>query len=99
MTTGIDEETRTRIEDLPGDHGVLRVLLREEQPLRPSPMRVRIPDTVKGAIPRLSATLGQGKQPTQRGNRLDATLVGAQRLTMRNRRAIQQAQLALSARP
>jgi signal transduction histidine kinase len=34
ITTGIDEETRARIGDLPSDHGVLRVLLREARPLR-----------------------------------------------------------------
>jgi two-component system, NarL family, sensor histidine kinase DevS len=34
ITTGIDEETRARIGDLPGGHGVLRVLLREGRPLR-----------------------------------------------------------------
>ena len=34
ITAGIDEETRARIGDLPGDHGVLRVLLREGRPLR-----------------------------------------------------------------
>jgi GAF domain-containing protein len=34
ITTGIDEETRARIGDLPGDHGVLRVMLREGRPLR-----------------------------------------------------------------
>jgi signal transduction histidine kinase len=34
ITSGIDDETRARIGDLPGDHGVLRVLLREGRPLR-----------------------------------------------------------------
>jgi signal transduction histidine kinase len=34
ITTGIDEETRAEIGDLPGDHGVLRVLLREGRPAR-----------------------------------------------------------------
>jgi signal transduction histidine kinase len=34
VTTGIDDETRARIGNLPGDHGVLRVLLREGRPLR-----------------------------------------------------------------
>jgi signal transduction histidine kinase len=34
ITTGIDEETRARLGDLPTDHGVLRVLLREARPLR-----------------------------------------------------------------
>jgi signal transduction histidine kinase len=34
ITTGIDHETRARIGDLPSDHGVLRVLLREARPLR-----------------------------------------------------------------
>jgi signal transduction histidine kinase len=34
ITTGIDEETRAEIGDLPGDHGVLRVLLREGRPVR-----------------------------------------------------------------
>jgi signal transduction histidine kinase len=34
LTTGIDETTRTRIGDLPSDHGVLRVLLREARPVR-----------------------------------------------------------------
>ena len=34
ITTGIDDETRARIGDLPGDHGVLRVLLRDGRPLR-----------------------------------------------------------------
>jgi len=34
VTMGIDEETRAKIGDLPGDHGVLRVLLREGRPLR-----------------------------------------------------------------
>jgi signal transduction histidine kinase len=34
VTTGIDDETRARIGDLPGDHGVLRVLLREGRLLR-----------------------------------------------------------------
>jgi signal transduction histidine kinase len=33
ITTGIDEETRAEIGDLPGDHGVLRVLLREGRPV------------------------------------------------------------------
>ena len=34
ITTGIDEETRAEIGDLPMDHGVLRVLLREARPVR-----------------------------------------------------------------
>ena len=34
ITSGIDQETRTRIGDLPSDHGVLRILLREGRPLR-----------------------------------------------------------------
>jgi signal transduction histidine kinase len=34
ITTGIDKETRAEIGDLPGDHGVLRVLLREGRPAR-----------------------------------------------------------------
>ncbi len=34
VTTGIDDETRARIGDLPGGHGVLRVLLREGRPVR-----------------------------------------------------------------
>lgn len=34
ITAGIDEETRAAIGDLPGDHGVLRVLLREGRPVR-----------------------------------------------------------------
>ena len=34
ITTGIDEATRARIGDLPSDHGVLRVLLREARPVR-----------------------------------------------------------------
>jgi signal transduction histidine kinase len=34
ITTGIDERTRARIGDLPGDHGVLRVLLREARSVR-----------------------------------------------------------------
>jgi signal transduction histidine kinase len=34
ITTGIDETTRARIGDLPSDHGVLRVLLREARPIR-----------------------------------------------------------------
>jgi signal transduction histidine kinase len=34
VTTGIDDETRARLGDLPSDHGVLRVLLREGRPLR-----------------------------------------------------------------
>jgi signal transduction histidine kinase len=34
LTTGIDEPTRARIGDLPSDHGVLRVLLREARPVR-----------------------------------------------------------------
>jgi signal transduction histidine kinase len=34
VTTGIDDETRARIGDLPGDHGVLRVLLHEGRSLR-----------------------------------------------------------------
>lgn len=34
LTTGIDETTRARIGELPSDHGVLRVLLREARPVR-----------------------------------------------------------------
>jgi GAF domain-containing protein len=34
ITTGIDDETRARIGDLPGNHGVLRVLLHDGHPLR-----------------------------------------------------------------
>jgi signal transduction histidine kinase len=34
ITTGIDEATRARIGDLPSDHGVLRVLLREGRSVR-----------------------------------------------------------------
>jgi two-component system, NarL family, sensor histidine kinase DevS len=34
ITTGIDDTTRARIGDLPSDHGVLRVLLREGRPVR-----------------------------------------------------------------
>jgi len=34
LTTGIDEPTRALIGDLPSDHGVLRVLLREARPVR-----------------------------------------------------------------
>jgi signal transduction histidine kinase len=34
ITAGIDEETRARIGNLPGDHGVLRILLREGRPVR-----------------------------------------------------------------
>jgi signal transduction histidine kinase len=34
ITAGIDEATRARIGDPPGDHGVLRVLLRDGRPLR-----------------------------------------------------------------
>jgi two-component system, NarL family, sensor histidine kinase DevS len=34
VTTGIDDTTRARIGDLPSDHGVLRVLLREARPVR-----------------------------------------------------------------
>jgi signal transduction histidine kinase len=34
ITTGIDETTRARIGELPSDHGVLRVLLREARPVR-----------------------------------------------------------------
>ena len=34
ITIGIDETTRARIGDLPSDHGVLRVLLREARPVR-----------------------------------------------------------------
>ena len=34
ITSGIDEVTRARIGDLPSDHGVLRVLLREARPVR-----------------------------------------------------------------
>jgi signal transduction histidine kinase len=34
VTTGIDAATRARIGDLPSDHGILRVLLREARPVR-----------------------------------------------------------------
>ena len=34
ITTGMDDTTRARIGDLPSDHGVLRVLLREARPVR-----------------------------------------------------------------
>ncbi len=34
VTTGIDHETRARIGDLPSDHGILRILLREARPVR-----------------------------------------------------------------
>lgn len=34
ITSGIDEVTRARIGDLPSDHGVLRILLREGRPVR-----------------------------------------------------------------
>jgi GAF domain-containing protein len=34
ITTGIDDATRAEIGDLPSDHGVLRVLLREARPVR-----------------------------------------------------------------
>jgi signal transduction histidine kinase len=34
ITTGIDDTTRARIGDLPSDHGVLRILLREARPVR-----------------------------------------------------------------
>jgi two-component system, NarL family, sensor histidine kinase DevS len=34
VTTGIDDKTRVRIGDLPSDHGVLRILLREARPVR-----------------------------------------------------------------
>lgn len=34
ITSGIDEVTRARIGELPSDHGVLRILLREERPVR-----------------------------------------------------------------
>jgi two-component system, NarL family, sensor histidine kinase DevS len=34
VTTGIDDATRARIGELPSDHGVLRVLLREARPVR-----------------------------------------------------------------
>jgi signal transduction histidine kinase len=34
LTAGIDDTTRARIGDLPSDHGVLRVLLREARPVR-----------------------------------------------------------------
>jgi signal transduction histidine kinase len=34
ITIGIDDATRARIGDLPSDHGVLRVLLREARPVR-----------------------------------------------------------------
>ena len=34
ITTGIDDTTRARIGELPSDHGILRVLLREARPVR-----------------------------------------------------------------
>ena len=34
ITTGMDDSTRARIGDLPSDHGVLRILLREARPIR-----------------------------------------------------------------
>jgi signal transduction histidine kinase len=34
ITSGMDETTRARIGDLPSDHGVLRILLREGRPVR-----------------------------------------------------------------
>jgi signal transduction histidine kinase len=34
ITTGIDDTTRARIGELPSDHGVLRILLREGRPVR-----------------------------------------------------------------
>jgi signal transduction histidine kinase len=34
VTAGIDEATRTRIGELPSDHGILRVLLRDARPVR-----------------------------------------------------------------
>jgi signal transduction histidine kinase len=34
ITTGIDDTTRARIGELPSDHGVLRILLREARPVR-----------------------------------------------------------------
>lgn len=34
VTTGMDDTTRARIGDLPSDHGVLRILLREARPVR-----------------------------------------------------------------
>jgi signal transduction histidine kinase len=34
LTTGIDAATRARIGDMPSDHGVLRVLLRDARPVR-----------------------------------------------------------------
>jgi signal transduction histidine kinase len=34
ITSGIDEMTRARIGDLPSDHGVLRILLRDGRPVR-----------------------------------------------------------------
>jgi signal transduction histidine kinase len=34
VTAGMDAATRTRIGDLPSDHGILRVLLREARPVR-----------------------------------------------------------------
>jgi GAF domain-containing protein len=34
VTTGIDDATRARIGNLPSDHGVLRILLREARPVR-----------------------------------------------------------------
>jgi signal transduction histidine kinase len=34
ITTGIDEATRARIGELPSDHGILRILLREARPVR-----------------------------------------------------------------
>jgi signal transduction histidine kinase len=34
VTTGIDESTRARIGELPSDHGILRILLRDARPVR-----------------------------------------------------------------
>ena len=39
ITTGMDDTTRARIGDLPSDHGVLRVLLREGRPVRCTRLR------------------------------------------------------------
>jgi signal transduction histidine kinase len=34
ITSGVDDDVRARIGDVPGDHGVLRVMLRDGRPLR-----------------------------------------------------------------
>jgi two-component system, NarL family, sensor histidine kinase DevS len=42
ITTGIDDETRARIGDLPIDHGVLRVLLRDARRVRGADVTKRV---------------------------------------------------------